>query len=379
MPRDLVRRWYPDAEVFFLSEAVPFNYPLAELGFELCGHQLSIYTEVWDAKRLRSRKHGNILLNNTYLSSFAYNIAVVWHHFGSEYHLLKSDQQCKLGELLSYNLKKFYSEQIMRRSNCVFGVAIFLETLLYEEHLMVPLFEAGKVDEKSTALYKSFQEAMSSLLLFHEIGHIVRDHRPDMLGLMQTEHSMATLGDYWSGYNSKLRIEFECDAFAVFSAIQQRENLPLQTTLRVIVFAFVFFAVMKSIDTSAEATVAGIPSGSAIEDLDDVFSDMSGSSFVLGVDEFFVARARSVQLIVEKIAEQHGLALYGLEDDFPLVSDMIDVLPHFFLGMITKENPSYRAKCEMLARALRDNPRGLRYLRLRSKKFVMPQRASGAA
>jgi hypothetical protein len=375
MPRDFVRKQIPNIEDFFLSEAIPFYYPISELGFDLTGHQLSIYTEVWDAKMFRSRHHGNIIVNNTYLSSFAYNIAAVWVHHGSEYEQLKRKEDCQLVRLLTYNLKKFFAEQIMRRSNCVFGSAIFLETLLYEEHLMVPVIKAADDNEKMSALYNDFQNLMSSLLLFHEIGHIVRDKRNDMLQLMQQDVAMERLGNFWSHYHDKLQIEFECDAFAALSLIRQRGLISLEMSLKIIAFAFVIFAVMSSIDKSAEATAIQTPSSSE-EDLDNVLSDMAGADFSVGIDELAVARAQSVQLIVKSVAEQNNINLFEPHSDLLLYDDMAEVLTQFSLNIITRDNPPYRGKCEMLARALRGNPRGMRYLRLRSKKFSMPNNRS---
>ncbi|MGH8559284.1 MAG: hypothetical protein ACRESZ_17920 [Methylococcales bacterium] len=371
MPRDFVRKQIPNVEDFFLSEAIHFNYPIPELEFDLTGHQLSIYTEVWDAKMFRSRHHGNIIVNNTYLSSFAYNIAAVWVHHGDEYEHLKSNKDCKLVQLLAYNLKKFFAEQIMRRSNCVFGSAIFLETLLYEEHLMVPVIKAADDNEKLSALYNYFQNLMSSLLLFHEVGHIVRNKRNDMLKLMQQDIAMEEFGSFWSGYHDKLQIEFECDAFAVLSLIRQRELTSLEMSLKIIAFAFVVFAVMSSIDKSAEATAIQTPSSSE-EDLDNVLGDMAGANFSVGIDKLAVVRAQSVQLIVKSVAKQNNIKLFEPHSDFLLYDDMAEVLTQFSLNIITRDNPPYRGKCEMLARALRGNPRGMRYLRLRSKKFSMP-------
>ncbi len=377
MPRNFVRNRIPNVEEFFLSEAIGFDYPIPELGFDLTGHQLSIYTEVWDAKMFRSRHHGNIIVNNTYLSSFAYNIAAVWAYYGHEYDQLKRNEDCQLVRLLTYNLKKFFAEQIMRRSNCVFGAAIFLETLFYEEHLMVPVIKAADDNEKIRMFYDALQNLMSSLLLFHEIGHIVRDKRNDMLELMQQDSDgMEMLGSYWSRYADQQQIEFECDAFAVLTLIRQMKHLSLETSLRGVIFAFAVFAVMSGLDKSAEATAKQTPSSLNSEDLDDIFNDMAGADFSVGIDKFFVARAHSVQLVAKHIAEQNGIELFESCDDLPLYEDIIDVLSQFSLDIVTRDNPPYRGKCEMLARALRGNPRGMRYLKLRSKKFSMPQNRS---
>lgn len=372
MPRDFIRKKIPGIEEDFLSEAAPFNYPIPELGFDLTGHQLSIYTEAWDAKMFRTRHHGVIIVNNTYLSSFAYNIAAVWMHYGHEYAQLKQGEDCVLVSLLNYNLKKFFAEQIMRRSNCIFGSAIFLETLFYEEHLMVPIIKAADNDESIRTFYHDIEGLMSSLLLFHEMGHLVREKHSNMLQLMQEEkNTMNKLGSYWGKYSEKQQIEFECDAFSVLLLISQMKDEALERGLRGVIFAFNVFAVMSGLDKSAEETAIKTPSKT--EDLDDIFNDLTGADFSIGVDPFMVARATSVQLIVEALARKKGIDLYASSHDLLLYKDMMDVLSNFSLEIITRKNPPYRGKCEMLARALSGNPRGMRYLKLRSKKFVLPR------
>jgi len=380
MVYDVIRNTIPNIEEFFLSEAIPFDYlisdPEWDFEFKLAGHQLSIYTEVWDAKRIRTKHQGIIIVNNSYLSSFAYNIAAVWVNYAHEYDQLKGNEDCQLARLLTYNLKKFFAEQIMRRSDCVFGSAIFLETLLYEEDLMVPVIKDADNNERIRTLYHELESLMSSLLLFHEIGHMVKDNlKEKMLPLMQQDAGLEMLGSYWSYYPDTQKVEFECDAFAVLSFIEQRKHLPLETNLRGVIFAFAVFAVLSSLDKSAEATAKQTPSSSE-EDLDNFFNDMLGADFLSGTDELLKARAYSVKFICECVAEQNGIKLFEPCNDLLIHNDIIDVLLSFSLNIITRHNPPYRGKCEMLARALRGNPRGMRYLRLRSKKYSMPQNRS---
>ncbi|MEO1672878.1 MAG: hypothetical protein AAFR77_19230 [Cyanobacteria bacterium J06631_2] len=372
MPRNFFRKLRPEVEDFFISEAVPFHYPITELGFDLVGHQMSVYSEAWDAQIIRSKRHGIIIANNTYLSSFAYNIAAVWVQYGHEYESLKNEQDCLLSSLLAYNLKKFFAEQIMRRHDCVFGNGIFLETLLYEEHLMIPVLEAGQENPETEELYRDLQGLMSSLLLFHELGHVVRDNRRDLLGLMREDTAIQVLGNYWNEYPEMQRIEFECDTFAVLLMLEQLESSELANRLREIVFAFTIFAVMICLDRSADATAAQIKANSESENLDNFFDSMEGASFVIGIDNFAKARAESVQLIAETIAAKNGIELFAASDKLSISRDILNVLLQFTLDFINSCNPPYRGKCEMLGRALQGNTKGMRYLRLRSKKFNMP-------
>ena len=143
--RDLLKALRPSLRDDFLSVGTAFDYDIAELGFRLKGIQCSIYDEALDAVLYRSKRLGQIVANNTYLSSFAYNIAVVWMSYGAQYERLAAREECELTSLLRYNLKKFFAEQLLNRTSSVFARAIFLETLLYEERAtaVAGLFEGA--------------------------------------------------------------------------------------------------------------------------------------------------------------------------------------------------------------------------------------------
>ena len=99
--------------------------------------------------------------------------------YGREYEYLANGEECSLSSLLRYNLKKFFAEQLLGRTSSVFGRAIFLETLLYEEREMRPLFAAAQTDTATAQVYEFFRNLMSNILLFHEVGHLVQDARDD--------------------------------------------------------------------------------------------------------------------------------------------------------------------------------------------------------
>src|SRR5690348_5159743 len=99
--------------------------------------------------------------------------------YGTQYERLAGREECELTALLRYNLKKFFAEQLLNRTSSVFARAIFLETLLYEERAMRPLFAAAATDPARARGYEYFRDLMSNILLFHEVGHLVQDARPD--------------------------------------------------------------------------------------------------------------------------------------------------------------------------------------------------------
>ena len=102
---------------------------LPEYGIELKGSQLSIYHPAFDAWVSRSKKLGVILAENTYLSSFAYNMGAVWLKHGHEHSLLNNQDSCLLARLMRYNFKKFFAEQILRRTHNIFGIGDILGDL----------------------------------------------------------------------------------------------------------------------------------------------------------------------------------------------------------------------------------------------------------
>ena len=137
--RETLRALRPCVREEFLSDGAAFDYSIDEFGFRLRGVQFSIYDYEIDAVFLRSRGYGPIIVNNTYLASFAYNIAITWWLTGTSPSAAPLSGGNEVSSLLRYNLKKFFAEQVLIRTQSVFGIAIFLETLIYEERAMRPL------------------------------------------------------------------------------------------------------------------------------------------------------------------------------------------------------------------------------------------------
>jgi hypothetical protein len=53
--------------------------------------------------------------------------------------------------LLAHNFKKFFAEQIYRQTNRIPSRALLLETLLYEQEMMVGVFAAKERDSRLSA------------------------------------------------------------------------------------------------------------------------------------------------------------------------------------------------------------------------------------
>lgn len=367
----------------FLSVGGEFDYDISEFGFKLRGTQFSIYDENIDAVLLRSSQHGNVVANNTYLASFAYNVALVWLNYGHEYIKLADNADCVLARLLRYNFKKFFAEQILCRTNNVFGIAIFLETLLYQEREMRPIFAAAKADGVLSRKFEYFAQLMSGIFLFHEIGHLVHDARKDVFeGLLTDEigeGGSIPFEPVWKNYNEAAKIEFWCDAFAVVVKSKDKPDFADQGfVLRSIAFGFIVCACMMGLEKSAAETARQHPASRDLDVLDEIHADLPGASFVIGRDEFLLARAQSAISICQSLARAAGIELFQPDGAFPLPKNTIDVLSNFTLSVVDWDDSAARGLCELLARALHDNDRGLEYLKLRSKVFKMPPGAEDA-
>lgn len=372
---EIIRARFASRDLRFLSEVMAFELPIPGANRPIKGKQLSVYHPAFDAMICRSRKHGVILAQNTYLGSFAYNAAAVWLKYGHEHERLTSGEEPALRRLMRYNLKKFYAEQILRRTRNVFGIAIFLETLLYEQWEMEAVLEGPELSDGDKQELEAIASLMTSLVLFHETGHIYADHvanfRAELRQGLPEAFLPVTMS--WDAYGEKGQTEFECDAFAVLSAVQEKNALLAPVAkLRLIALGFVLFAALHSLDRSAEETARTHP---ACEDEDrrgDILGLLPGAGYVIGTDRFMQERARSVLKLAETLAEQDGLDLYTSTETPVLPPKILELFEEFVPEIIADGHPRYRGMCEMLARALHGHNASIDYLVWRSKKYKLP-------
>jgi hypothetical protein len=92
--------------------------------------QSYVYASLYDHKvgsQMRPIGDHLVVINNTYISSFAYNVALC-HLVGSARRLSPGD----LARLYRHNFKKFFAEQVAYLQNVLVGRAWLIETTLYE-------------------------------------------------------------------------------------------------------------------------------------------------------------------------------------------------------------------------------------------------------
>lgn len=87
------------------------------------------------------------------------------------YHFKNAADSPGVIELFRHNFKKFFAEQLFYFHNSIFSRSILLETLLYEQKIIVPVFEAKNHDEELEKNATAGSQIMSNLGMFHEFGH----------------------------------------------------------------------------------------------------------------------------------------------------------------------------------------------------------------
>ena len=346
---------------------------LPEYGIELKGSQLSIYHPAFDAMVLRSKKLGVILAENTYLSSFAYNIGAVWLKHGHEHSLLNNQDSCSLARLMRYNFKKFFAEQILHRTHNIFGIGIFLETLLYEEAEMRTILASDQISAIDRQHLDAIARLMTSLILFHETAHIYRDRIPKFKNAIfkDAPKECMDIAAEWDNLPEAVAIELECDAFStLMMSWQTFQPLDIKSIFRFVVLGFALFAALQSLDRSAAETATRYPASAEDSRRDNILNDMAGAEFVVGKDEFMLYRAAAVARLVEILARHEKVQLYDEGGTPCLPSNIVQLLGDFIPDIVTATHPSYRGMCEMVARALHGHDDGINYLLWRSKKFT---------
>jgi hypothetical protein len=311
-----------------------------------------------------------ILVENTYLSSFTYNLLLAW--ISRDRQADRDVQRSSPSALIRYNLKKFFAEQLLLVKNCVVSRAIFLETLLFEQQAMADAFTKVSGSQPLLELVQPAVDTITQITRLHELTHHYLDVALHEWGLLAGRHE--PIAKLVEASRNDVRddeiIEMKCDVIAVLNDFQRCETKPQQEAcLRAIVFGFATFAVMVSLQRSAQATIRTYYS--AIETVDFQSLDPIGGLFdcSLEIDEAFVRRARKIQAVCEELAKSEGLVLYDDQHAFPLSPSLLDELLGYLGKMMESDDQNARNMSLMVATALHEHPRGIEFLKLHSKKF----------
>jgi hypothetical protein len=357
------------AKFLAYSHSRDFIDPLAGLGTGF--HYVNLYDEKIDSNLINSPR-GPILLHNTYLSSFAYNLClcVLWEAKRAANPLAGNEPT--LEQRLRHNFKKFFAEQLLHLHNNIFARAVFFETLLFEQTCMVPVFEAVAHDEDLQRKAEATANLMSMVVSLHELSHflLAKDAREGEQLLASPAAIGALCQRVSRDYPAPFAEEFRCDAMAAVSCLQQFEPvLGRLFCLRALVFAFSAFAVLSSLTKSATKTAADQQKHPEYVDFTSIRKQHRDYDYSVGPDLDLVERARLIIELCTLLAQADETDLFGSTGDFPLAATIVDDLLVYVDTVLVSEDKNAREMSLLVAEALHEHPRGTEYAYLRSKTF----------
>lgn len=353
----------PTAKFVTYSHSRNFVDPTADLGQGF--HLVHLYDEQIDANLLQTQQ-GLVLIANSYLSSFAYNLFLSW--------IYAQKNKTSPDRLLTHNFKKFFAEQLLHARTDIASRALLLETLLFEQVVMIPVFKAKADDTQLASAADAAANVMTSLLSFHELGHYFLDTKPDFWNEF-TAGTPAVVDvlsrEPWRSLPKQLFEELRCDSVAIISCLENyKQTLDGAKVLSIIVFAFAAYSVMFSLSRSAEAWCLGLQTIAPEEvDLRNLQAFHRENVIPIRVDKDFLMRARYVVDLCSRLAEDQNLTIFGEHAAFPLQETIIDALQRHLDEVLECEDDNARKMSSLVSEALYGHDIGMEYLYLRSKTF----------
>jgi hypothetical protein len=270
----------------------------------------------------------NFIISNGFLASHAYNLALTlaWR---------QADSAAVRLAALRHNYKKFFAECVLRARNRLIGRAMLLETLLYEQDLMAPMFAAARHDPKWAETAGVVANLMTSLPGYHELAHYFRrrggaDQFRDAERSLFAGSAAPMLAVLERQYGGAFAEEVRCDAFAAHQAVCSLEGgateYDLTTQARMIALAFLLFAHLVSLEKSAQATATANTEEDHVIDLASEIRPKTPFTFVQGRSQDHDVRTRSIVDLLNRYLDDRGKALFGDDGPFPLPTSVPDEL-----------------------------------------------------
>ncbi len=362
-----VGRLRPTAKFIAVQHTSAFMAPEAEIGEGF--YTANLYDENIDSNMITTRD-GRVMIQNTYIASFAYNLFLCW--LGCH---RRPAAIAPRDRLLGHNFKKFFAEQIYRKANRIPARALLLETLLYEQTMMVDVFALKDKEPRLSADADAAAGLMSFALSMHELGHYYLATKPELWPELAASEP-DTIGPLYDRvvrkHEAEFAVEFQCDVHAVIGCLRQYEaHGGAAFALRAIVFAFAAYAAMYSAVATAAATAA-LWNAEPEEQID--FLDIAPMPYVehdtaWAIDRPFLARALLVAELCAGLAAKRGIALFGDDDPFPLPATIVPDLSAYVGKVFDCADANARRLSNLVAQAMTGHDQGMEYLYLRSKVF----------
>jgi len=376
-----LRSLVPGARFFQSGEvSVPASEPgEADHSF----HYVSLY-EHRIGISVRSIGAFTFIIANGFVTSHAYNLALCWLWYGDA----ARRRAGTLDSALRHNYKKFFAERATAQRSCLIGRAMLLETLIYEQALMRPIFDAISQEERLGRLARDIASATAQMPSMHELSHLfLRRSRPEFEPSVRAFFN-GLVGDavdrVGARFGPELAEETLCDGFAAHQGVISTES-PLAaydpiTRARMTAFVFLVFSDLIALEASAIATAeASVAEDRAMIDLASEKRPKVASTFQLGRLPATEARAAEMLGLLEAYAHREGHDLFGADGVFPLPeSTRADLLAAFERfgeliepsdGGMTGTDAHRRGLAQLVAESLHGHPSGAEFLLWRSKHF----------
>lgn len=361
---------YPKAKFHAYSHTNEFMEFEARIGKGF--HYVSLYDERIDSNHIETADDV-IIVGNTYLPSFAYNLTLAWLYESGKGNLVTDGSS----PLVCYNFKKFWGEQLYHQVSNVFSRAILLETLLYEQRLMVPVFEATAVNDDWRNTADFVASAMSNLVLFHELGHYYLQYLPEAVNELFTEYSRGTY-PLLNGLEKEGRLEIidevKCDMIATLSLLKTREEAKATQVLQSAIMGHSVLAVLYSIQVSAAITAEDQMKTPDDVNLQSIETSTQEYSYLLEISPDtqsanMLLRANLMVDFCMAIANMQGINLYDDKNFLDIDQDLLSHLLCYIPTIMGKEDPDQRKMARLVSEAFHRNAEGMEYLYLKSKVF----------
>ncbi len=338
--------------------------PITDLGD---GYYLVSLYDTKIASNVLETPVGLVIVDNSYLSSFANNLMTCWFVCATKHTGLD------LPGLLKHNFKKFFAEQLLSKANRRISRALFLETLLYEQKQMAPVFAAKAATPELARLADVSAEIISSLVRFHELGHYFFKKHPN-----RWHEVFEPFGDVVRPFveqvkrtrTARISEEFECDVVAIIGCLTQFEGMiGTEFCLRAVVFGFASFSGLFSLTKSAAETASMENRVVECIDFESIQKSHFDYRFNLLLDEDFIERALLAIELCCRLADRQGVKIWETGGAFPLQPSLLSDLLKAVGNIVESEDANARETALLVATALHDHPQGLDFLFLRSRTF----------
>lgn len=335
-------------------------------------HYVNLYDEKIDSNVLKVGSNF-IIVHNTYLSSFAYNLGLCWL-----YSLHKLNTGIDLNNnfaknLLKHNYKKLFAEQLFYFRNTIFSRSILLETLLYEQEIMVDVFTERTANESLDKSATFLSNLFSSLLSNHELAHIYLDSE----GVFwqeyiskQDQDVIAFFEEIKNKYPKSFEEELACDIIAVLNCIEQYHiDFDKGFLLNSIIWGFSSYATIYSLVKSAKYTINQQKAIEETVDFKSITSNKMDYDYFIGEDKDFIERARIMIELCTRIGMREGIDLFQHQKDFPIPQSILRDSIGYLDEVMINNDENARKMSMLVAESLFNHDSGSEYLYLRSKTF----------